>query len=196
MYWGPSYWRFLHYFALHDSGRELFEQLPKFMPCDVCRSEWVNPGPKEDLVMWSKELHNRVNKKLGKYDKWDMTDFEIAHKPECDYESNKEYVHLFPWLFLHTVAETGGDGALLFLKHFNETYPNIVLRGKFFTDDPAEGESVLDWTVRHHNRMNLDFGRGEYLHPKKVSGDQVKTSGDNSDCCGAAGTSAQTTPVV
>lgn len=169
MYWGPSYWRFLHFFALHNVGRDLMMELPQFIPCEECKSEWVDPGPEEDLVMWSKELHNKVNRKLGRWDKWDMTDFGISHKRECDYVQNMEFVHLFPWPFIHIVAQVGGDAALGFLKRFNELYPVDACRNKFFTDDPIEGESVLDWTVRHHNRMNLEWGRTGYVHPKPQS---------------------------
>lgn len=188
MSWGPAYWRFLHYFALNDKDMDLFQQLPRFIPCEMCINEWEDPVISTELVMWSKELHNKVNRKLGKWDRWDMTDFGIAHKNTCDYCDDREFVHMFPWLFIHVVAETGGADALAFLKRFNEIYPCEVCRGKFFTDDPADGETVLDWTIRHHKRMNEERGRPAYVHPIEAQSNETGS--------GCVGCSSSNGPVV
>lgn len=157
MSYGCAYWRFLHYFALNNAGRDLIKQLPPFLPDDEWRAEWVDPTNDEDLVVWSKDLHNKVNKKLGRYDKWDLTDFDIAHKNVCDFCENSS-VHLFPWGFIHKVAEIGGTTALPFLKAFDASFPCPHCEDKFFTDEPNDGENVLDWTIRHHNRINIEKG--------------------------------------
>jgi hypothetical protein len=164
MFYGPSYWRFIHYFSLYDVGRtELFPLVPNFLP-EEFQGEWENPGENETLKDWSIRLHNKVNAKLGKWDKWDETDFNIAHKPECDFKENKEFIFMFPWALLHHVANTEHPTALAFLKTFNELYPDEQTRNTFFTDDPQEGETVYDWTLRHHKRMNVENNRPEMTY--------------------------------
>jgi Erv1 / Alr family len=132
MSWGPAYWRFIHYFALNNKDRELFSQLPSFIPCAECKNDWEDPQDGDDLVQWSLKLHNKINKKLGKWDKWDLTDYNIAHKNTCDYCNRQEYIHFFPWMFIHTVAEVGPDTlALEFLQTFNSKYPCEVCHNNF-----------------------------------------------------------------
>ena len=170
MSWGPAYWRFIHYFALNNKDRELLSLLPSFIPCEECKSEWEAPQDGEDLVQWSLRLHNKVNAKLGKWDKWDMTDYNIAHKNTCDYCNEQEYIHFFPWTFIHTIASFDGkegfDGKVLsFLMRFNDTYPCVRCRGRLLFIDFEDGETLLDWTVRHHSRMNQERGLPPYVHP-------------------------------
>lgn len=189
MSWGPAYWRFIHYFALNNKDRELFTQLPSFIPCEECKSEWEDPKEGELLIEWSLMLHNKVNAKLGKWDKWDLLDYNIAHKNTCDYCTGQEYIHFFPWNFIHTIASCEGkegfDGdALAFLKRFNEMYPCNKCQGKLFLDEPNDDETVLEWTVRHHSRMNQERGLPVYVHPSP------NTNGNSTDCSGCDSTSA------
>lgn len=155
--WGPSYWRFLHYFALHSQTTpEFVKTLKSLIPCLNCQEEWFDPELNRTMVEWSLVLHNKVNTKLGRYDKWNLTDFSIAHKPTCDV-CNPPPRPVFPWLFIHALAETGAKEAKSFLLEFNTQYPCISCRNTFFTDEPAENESVLDWTIRHHIRKEPLF---------------------------------------
>lgn len=172
MFYGPSYWRFIHFFALHNVGRDLIKQVVTFLP-EEYKGEWEDPLDNEDLITWSLRLHNKVNAKLGKYAGWDTTDFAIAHKPECDFYVNKEFVFLFPWGFIHSVAKTMDPDALDFLKAFNTVYPSASTQGQFFTDEPGDEETVYDWTLRHHRRMNVAYGRPEEMYvpqPPPVGG--------------------------
>jgi hypothetical protein len=161
--YGPSAWRFLHYFAQHNVGREWIPQVVPFLP-EEWQTEWENPIEGEDLKQWSLRLHNKVNAKLGKYANWDAMDFGIAHKPECDCQEDKEFIFLFPWGFLHAVAKSMDPTALAFLQQFNALYPDERSRGAFFTDEPGEEETVYDWTIRHHRRMNVAMGRPEDMY--------------------------------
>jgi hypothetical protein len=106
--WGESFWRCIHYLAIHEK-RDIIEKLPEYIPCKTCKDEFVGVGANEDLVNWSIREHNRVNGKLGKWDKWDRRDFDISHKPECDICQGKEHVFGFPWHFLNTIS-IGADG--------------------------------------------------------------------------------------
>ena len=170
MIYGFAYWRFLHFFALHNIGRDLIKQLPQFMP-EEWRLEWEEPADDADLVVWSKDLHNKVNAKLGRYANWDMTDFNISHQNtcECCIQGGNCSIYGFPWFFIHGVAEVGGDMALPFLQAFNNIFPCPHCQGEFFTDVPMEGESVLAWTVRHHNRINLSIGLPEITWSASVA---------------------------
>lgn len=153
MFWGAPYWRFIHYFSLHDK-RDLVLQIKNFIPCDECKSEWYDPTLDQSLIDWSREFHNKVNKKLGRYDKWDARDLSISHKPTCDICDEKEYIHRFPWGFIHEVAKL--PNAVDFLKEFNATYPCEKHRGTFL-DEPQPGEFPLDWTVRNHQKTDPSF---------------------------------------
>jgi len=161
MFYGPAYWRFMHHFAIHGKGRDLMVDLGQFIGCAECASEYEAPRDNQDLVMWSKNLHNKVNAKLGKWDKWDMTDFNIGQKPECDICAGK--VHFgYPWLFIHQVAETGNASSIPFLQNFDQTYPCDKCHGTLLPDAPNEGESAIDWTIRNHRKIQPTF---QYFPP-------------------------------
>lgn len=162
--WGSSFWRFLHYFSMNSPDRAYIKQLKDFIPCEQCRSEWRDPADTEDLAIWSMNLHNHINSKMGKYAQWDMTDFHIAHKNICDVCEQKEYMYMFPWNFIHTVALH--PESLEFLKTFNATYPCISCRSEFFTDEPMQDESIHDWSIRHHKRWNAEKGLPPYVPPE------------------------------
>jgi len=148
--WGPSYWRFIHYFAVGaTTSRDLLAETVNHIPCEACKSEWVSPDPRVNLLEWSVALHNKVNLKLGKYANWNATDFGISHDPTCDkcYPTTNP---VFPWPFIHTVAKVNSPSVLFFLNTFNTLYPCPNCRGRFFIDSPLANESVLDWTIRNH----------------------------------------------
>jgi hypothetical protein len=80
--WGPSLWRVLHSLAFSISQTpdpqktrqflELVDSLRNLLPCEECRlhfDDYVNennPKKASDLAYWTFELHNSVNKRLGK----------------------------------------------------------------------------------------------------------------------------------
>ena len=152
MSWGNSYWRFIHYFAIHNE-REPIIQVKKFLLIPSSLNDWNDPEPNEDLVKWSLDFHNKINTKLNKYDKWNLNDFNIAQKSECDVCVNNN-CHRFPWTFIHNVANN--PTSMNFLKLFNSTYPCDKCRNSFF-DEPQPDESVLDWVNRNHQRVDPSF---------------------------------------
>ena len=156
MSWGPSYWRFIHYFSMNNC-LDLLQKLPEFIPCEDCKTEWIEPIDSEDLTHWSLALHNKVNTKLGKYDKWVYSDLTIVHKDECDVCKKNEDRHQFPWTFIHEVAKIESPNTVSFLKEFNSTYPCLTCKGSFLPDLPNPSESVLDWTVRNHVAIDPSF---------------------------------------
>lgn len=89
--WGPTVWRALHFIALgypeqpteeHSrSYHEFFvDVLPKIIPCKLCSDNYIRhlselpitpylySGGKQRLFEWTVNLHNLVNKELGKAD--------------------------------------------------------------------------------------------------------------------------------
>jgi hypothetical protein len=162
MSWGSSYWRFIHYFAGNSPFcREYLKTLPPLIPCSDCSGEWFDPAETDDLLEWSVALHNKVNTKLGHYDKWTVEDCMIAHKRNCD-NCNPPANTVFPWPFIHTIAATGNPAAIQFLSVFNNLYPCYKCKYTFFTDNPHWEESTLDWSIRHHKRIDPTF---EYVVP-------------------------------
>ena len=147
--WGPAYWRFIHYFSVGaPSCHALMAETINHIPCEECKSEWIPPDSRVNLLQWSVALHNKVNLKLGTYSDWSTIDFGIIHKNTCDTCTDKSSA--FPWSFIHFVAKNNHPSAIDFLRLFSDLYPCDKCRGKFFFDTPLVGESVLDWTMRNH----------------------------------------------
>ena len=164
MYWGAPYWRFMHYFAMHDV-KDLVLHVKNFIPCEDCKSEWYEPAPGENLLDWSREFHNKVNRKLGRYDKWDARDLLISHKPHCDICEEKEFIHRYPWVFFHFVSMQ--PNSMDFLKAVNAQYPCEKHRGTFL-DEPQDGESTVDWVVRNNQRVDPNFIKPPYMMPVPI----------------------------
>jgi hypothetical protein len=84
--WGPTIWYLIHsvaygieddeYFLQHrDYYFKFYNSLKKIIPCPICRSHFHklmkkrdinNCKTKTDLIYWTIEKHNKVNKNLGK----------------------------------------------------------------------------------------------------------------------------------
>lgn len=152
MNWGPSFWRCIHYMAIHGR-RDIIEKLPRYLPCEECKTEWISPEPDEDLVEWSIRLHNKVNGKLGRWDKWDRIDFNISQKPTCDICENREHVFYFPWMFFNTIADDKE-----FVTEFVSKYPCSVCRDSLITGVPEAGEANAEWVHRNNIRFNQARG--------------------------------------
>jgi hypothetical protein len=84
--WGPFFWHTIHIVALgypqeptyahKKAAKEFFESLSNLIPCPQCREHYqqhlqrmpITPhlDRRADLFRWTVELHNEVNKSLGK----------------------------------------------------------------------------------------------------------------------------------
>lgn len=84
--WGPFFWHTIHIVALgypnsptytdKKSAKEFYESLAFLLPCAICKEHYKehlakNPltpflDSKKDLLKWTINIHNLVNKKLGK----------------------------------------------------------------------------------------------------------------------------------
>lgn len=181
MNWGPSFWRCIHYMAIHGK-REVIDKIPGFIPCETCRGEWVGVGADEDLVDWSIREHNRVNGKLGKWDKWDLIDFNISQKPTCDICEGREHVCGFPWTFLYTLASSGAGEGEEFIKEFVAEYPCAVCRGRLVEGIPGPDETHMDWVHRNHIRFNQERGL-RLPEPAALRGVGVAGSGSATAVC-------------
>jgi hypothetical protein len=152
MTWQKSYWRFIHYFSIHNQYL-LLCQFGDFIGHDV----FIVPAYQQNLIDWSIDLHNKLNTQNNKYDKWNLTDFNIAQKSTCDLCENAQVFFNFPWGFIHEIAKSTNTNTLNFLQDFNTFYPCTKCRGTFFTDTPFENESIFDWTIRNHQRIDSTF---------------------------------------
>lgn len=151
MFDGNAYWRFIHFFAYHNVGRNLLKDLAKFINCQKCKESYTGPSDNEELLQWSISLHNQINEKLNK--PTFNTDNAVIDET-CDI-CNKKQPQLL-WIFTHNVAEAGENDAIEFLKSFNEQYPCEICRGNLLPDIPQDGENCLFWTFRHRKRDNDD----------------------------------------
>ena len=150
MDWGKVYWKMIHFLALHNIGKDFLNQLVNFLPCDKCKEDWIEPT--DDLIEWSLEYHNKVNKKMGKYDKWKLYHLKHFHKKKCDYCNN---ITEFPWNFMLIVAETyNTKEAYDFLMELNRIYPCDACRNTFFQLEKQPHESVLTWVKKNNDYMN------------------------------------------
>lgn len=84
--WGPFFWHTMHIVALGYSknptytdkkcAKEFYESLAFLLPCSICREhykEYLQEKPistfldsRTDLIKWTIQIHNKVNKMLGK----------------------------------------------------------------------------------------------------------------------------------
>jgi len=97
--WGPFYWHTIHITALgypkeptyaeKRAGKEFFESLLHLLPCPVCRVHYANHlksnpispslDSREDLFRWTVNLHNTVNKDLGKPEVTELEAISFYH---------------------------------------------------------------------------------------------------------------------
>lgn len=84
--WGPFFWHTIHIVALgypknptytdKKCAKEFYESLAYLLPCSICRehyNEYLTKTPltpfldsRKDLIKWTIQIHNQVNKMLGK----------------------------------------------------------------------------------------------------------------------------------
>ena len=84
--WGPFFWHTMHIVAIGYSkhptytdkncAKEFFESLVFLIPCSICREHYkehltnkpITPflDSREDLLKWTIDIHNKVNKLLNK----------------------------------------------------------------------------------------------------------------------------------
>jgi FAD-linked sulfhydryl oxidase len=82
--WGPGAWLFLHTITLNypndpterdkENTRELFHNIGKNLPCFYCRDNYIRHlkeypiqlDSKTELVNWLIDIHNDVNREIGK----------------------------------------------------------------------------------------------------------------------------------
>jgi hypothetical protein len=84
--WGPFFWHTIHIVALgypknptytdKKCAKEFYESLAFLLPCSICREHYkehlqANPispflDSRTDLIKWTIQIHNKVNKMLGK----------------------------------------------------------------------------------------------------------------------------------
>ena len=84
--WGPFFWHTIHLTALgypskptyaeKRAAKEFYESLVHLIPCPLCKLHYAETlkehpvGPsldtRDDLFRWTVDMHNKVNKQLGK----------------------------------------------------------------------------------------------------------------------------------
>jgi hypothetical protein len=84
--WGPFFWHTMHIVALgypkaptyaeKKAAKEFYESLTMLIPCSICRTHYaehlkekpITPflDTRQDLFVWTVDLHNRINKSLNK----------------------------------------------------------------------------------------------------------------------------------
>lgn len=104
--WGPSMWSIIHLVCLQapkeidanvrNSYYMFFTMMPYILPCDKCREHWLTHihtyplddalSTRDDLFRWSINMHNLVNKSLGKPE----VSYEVALEHWTDVSKNKK----------------------------------------------------------------------------------------------------------
>jgi hypothetical protein len=104
-FWGPSVWRTIHAFAVGfpdeptkdevDAIVKFFDSLNYLIPCESCREHYkqnykmLPPMPvysKKDLVKWTFDLHNVVNRMLKKKE-YSYEDFESEYELQKNHKN-------------------------------------------------------------------------------------------------------------
>ena len=100
---GPYYWAVIHLACLSEADglQEFVNSLPGILPCPDCKEHLREnltklPFDSKDPFRWSVELHNAVNKRLGK----PMVSYEKAlehWKNLCAPKKNQSSIN---WVFI------------------------------------------------------------------------------------------------
>jgi hypothetical protein len=140
--WGPFFWHTMHLVALgypneptyaeKRAAKEFYESFTHLIPCPACKLHYsenlktlpVTPSldTRKDLFKWTIDMHNMVNKQLGKPEYTEMDSIAFYHRlgdmgrspvwtPE-DIQS-----HYFELVFkygLGTLAAAGLAGGLVY----------------------------------------------------------------------------------
>ena len=139
-HWGPWYWRFIHYFSIHDAGRELLQTLQ--LPCYGCKGRYVGPTDEENLAEWSLTTHNTESERKGPGTIWNM-DQLLAEYSECKHENWS--MDRFPWNFMFHHAGVTND--IPYLQEVGRQYP--CSKCKLITLDPLPDEDAYTWLKRN-----------------------------------------------
>lgn len=117
--WGPGAWLFLHSITLnypHDpTPRDkenivsLFTMVGKNLPCFYCRENYlrhlkeypIQTNSKIELVNWLIDVHNDVNKELGKPV---LPRQEAMEKILCMYRKQPQNPEVFPKVYLFVIV--------------------------------------------------------------------------------------------
>ena len=98
--WGPIFWHTIHITALgyptaptytdKKAAKEFYESLMHLIPCPMCRQHYrehltknpITPSldTRDDLLAWTINIHNEVNKMLGKSGEYTVKDVIAFYK--------------------------------------------------------------------------------------------------------------------
>ena len=98
--WGPFFWHTMHIVALgyptkptyaeKRAAKEFYESFTHLIPCPTCKLHYAENlkelpvGPsldtKEDLFRWTVQMHNKVNKQLGKQEYTELDAIAFYHR--------------------------------------------------------------------------------------------------------------------
>ena len=136
--WGPHLWFFLHTISFtfpqnptYDNKLkylEFYNSLKYMLPCELCRTHYIqhiqhappNTNSRKDLVIWTIDLHNRVNKSLNKREYTYQEVIELYR----GYFKNIDYNNELRDLEYSTTTE---DSNHTFLKYFQISGLTLVL---------------------------------------------------------------------
>jgi hypothetical protein len=97
--WGPFFWHVMHIIAIaypknptytdKKCAKEFYESLVYLIPCSICRQhykEYIVQKPiitfldnRTDLIRWTLDIHNKVNKQLSKPE-WTLEEMLIYYE--------------------------------------------------------------------------------------------------------------------
>tara|TARA_Y100000310_G_C20576420_1_gene760639 strand:+ start:363 stop:818 length:456 start_codon:yes stop_codon:yes gene_type:complete len=142
--WGPKMWFTLHTITLNyptkpthrdqQSYYNFFTTLQSVLPCDDCATHYrtyleKNPitnhlKTRKDLVLWLINIHNEVNKKLGK---------PVMNARDALLKMNKQYKKKFHWNYLYfTLGGIIVVGFILYLYQKRRHKISAFAKAKFY----------------------------------------------------------------
>ena len=67
---GPILWKHLHKHAKHNKySKDWLDTFTSVIPCGTCKNsfkDFSHPNKEQNFFSWTVEVHNKVNRKLGK----------------------------------------------------------------------------------------------------------------------------------
>ena len=154
--WGPLFWNFLH--SIPDSLTKdnvcyfnaMFKKMAYVIPCNICKEHYDRFYDKNKLEFtknkmknWILQLHNSVNKKLGKK-QYTISESNKIHKKIND----TKFLNLINYIIKKAIQDKISVfrflNFIIFFDAISEIYPNKKIRERFNDVNELEISNIKD----------------------------------------------------
>lgn len=189
--WGPAFWRLIHSAARAYtperslSFRQFIASLPGVLPCGECREHIAvnlrrvlplrdsNLLNDETLFLWTFNLHDIVNKQLGKRSPPFADVKKLYYSGDGRNPPDPNFWGPSAWTVIHSIARTFSPDRAVYFKSFVYSLPGVLpcsvcrehLAQNLINVVPLKqcylrsDDNAFLWTYRLHQAVNEQLGK-------------------------------------